>query len=122
MYLIGASHPNKDRAAMLLGRMASEGNAFVTDVEVYQEILHRYTALNRYDAIGPAFAVLDAIADEVLAVEMPHIRSARELIETVNGISARDALHAAIMQLGGISRLLSFDRGFDRCPGIVRIS
>lgn len=121
MYLIGAPHPNKNRAAMLLGRMTSEGNTFVTDVEVYQEILHRYTALNRNDAIEPAFAVLDAIADEVIAVELPHVRSARELIETVDGISARDALHVAIMHKGGISKLLSFDRGFDRCPGIVRI-
>jgi hypothetical protein len=122
MYLVGTSHPNKERAAMLLARMTSEGGLFATDVEVYQEILHRYVALNRTDFIGPAFALLDSIADEVLVLEMTHIRGARELIASVRSISARDAVHAAIMKSAGISEIFSFDRGFDRCPGISRIS
>ena len=107
---------------MLLGRLASEGETFATDVEVYQEILHRYAALNRTDAIEPAIALLDAIADEVLALEMAHIRGAQKLIESIRGISARDAVHAAVMRSAGISDIFSFDRGFDRFPGISRIS
>ena len=107
---------------MLLARMASDGNQFATDVEVYQEILHRYVALNRTEFIDPAFALLDSIADEVLNLEMTHIRRARDLIASVGSISARDAAHAAIMQSAGISEIFSFDHGFDRCPGITRIS
>lgn len=107
---------------MLPGRLASEGETFATDVEAYQEILHRYTALNRSDAIEPAITLLDAITDEVFALEMDHIRGAQKLIDSNRGISARDAVHAAIMRSAGISEILSFDRGSNRFPGISRIS
>ena len=94
----------------------------VTDIEVYQEILHRYTTIGRQDAIDPAFDVLDAIVDDVLGFGMQEIRSARSIIASVPGLSARDALHLAIMRGAGITRILSFDRGFDRCAGIERIN
>ena len=66
MYLIGASHPNKTRAIELVNRLVRAGERLVTDIEVYQEILHRYTAIRRTDAIDVAFRSLDTIADEVL--------------------------------------------------------
>ena len=43
---------------------------------------------------------------------------ARRLIDAATGISARGALHAAIMRANGIHRILSFDRGFDAIPRI----
>ena len=121
MYLVGASHPNKERALTLLTRLVQSGERFVTDVEVFQEILHRYTAIQRPDAIDPAFASLDAIADNILTFGMLEIRSARSLIDVVKGISARDALHAAVMRRAGVHRILSFDSGFDSIPEIERI-
>ena len=122
MYLVGAPHPNKDRALAILTQLVRDGEQFVTDVEVYQEILHRYTAIQRPDAIDAAFESLDAIADDVLAFAMPEIRAARALIGLVDGLSARDALHVAVMQKAGINRILSFDGGFDTCPGINRLT
>ena len=122
MYLVGAPHINKDRAVALLTRLVRDGERFVTDVEVYQEILHRYTAINRLDAIDPAFESLDRIVDEVFAFSMPEIRAAKELIESVAGLSARDALHVAVMRKAGANRIFSFDDGFDACYDIVRLS
>ena len=121
MYLVGDSHPNKDRALTLLTRFVQDGERFVTDVEVFQEILHRYTAIQRPDAIDPAFASLQAIADNILTFGMPEIRAARSLIDLVKGISARDALHVAVMRKSGVRRILSFDSGFDSIPEIERI-
>jgi hypothetical protein len=37
-------------------------------------------------------------------------------------LSARDAIHVAVMQGRDIDRILSFDSGFDGIPGIVRLS
>ena len=121
MYLVGASHPNKDHLKQLLNRLIRERTRFVTGVEAYQEILHRYTAIDRPDAIDPAFNCLDSIADEVLTYGMAQIRAAREILTSVKGLSARDALHVAVMQSAGVSRILSLDRGFDSCPGIERL-
>ena len=50
MYLIGAPHPNKTRAVELVNGLVCGGERLVTDVEVYQEILHRYTAIRREEA------------------------------------------------------------------------
>ena len=122
MYLVGAPHPNKDRALAILTQLVRDGELFVTDVEVYQEILHRYTAIKRPDAIDAAFESLDAITDEVLAFAMPEIRAARALIDSTDGLSARDALHVAIMQKAGVNRILSFEDGFDACAGIDRLN
>ena len=116
MYLVGAPHPNKDRALAMLTQLVQDRERFSTDVEVYQEILHRYTAIRRFDAIDAAFESLDAIADDILTFGMPEIRAARALIDSVNGLSARDALHVAVMRKAGTNRILSFDRGFDICP------
>ena len=121
MYLIGAPHPNKTRAVELVTQLAREGERLVTDIEVYQEILHRYTAIRRIDAIDAAFRSLDAIVDEVLTFGLPEIRAARSTIDAVDGVSARDALHVAIMRSRRIGRILSFDRGFDGFPELDRL-
>ncbi len=122
MYLVGGAHPNKDRASAILARLVSDDEQLVTDVEVYQEILHRYTAIQRPGAIDAAFESLDEIADDVLDFGMSEIRVARDIIAAVDGISARDALHMAVMRKAGIDRILSFDRGFDRVPGLERLT
>ena len=93
MYLVGVAHPNKDRAVAVLTELVRNGERFITDVEVYQEILHRYTAIQRPDAIDAAFDSLDGIADDVLTFGMAEIRSARALLDSVGRLSARDALH-----------------------------
>ena len=121
MYLVGAPHPNKDRAVAVLTQLVRDGEQLITDVEVYQEILHRYTAIQRPDAIDAAFESLDAIADDILTFGMSEIRAARTLIGSVDGLSARDALHVAVMRKAGTNRILSFDGGFDTCPGIDRL-
>ncbi len=37
-------------------------------------------------------------------------------------LSARDAIHAAVMQQHGIARIMSFDAGFAVIPGVIRIA
>ena len=77
MYLVGAEHPNKVRVRELLGQFIRRNEHLVTDIEVYQEVLHRYASIHRHDAIDPAIASLDAIADEVLPIDIADVRAAR---------------------------------------------
>ena len=121
MYLVGDPHPNQARALAALLRLARDGEQFVTDVDVYQEILHRYTSTRRLHIIDAAIQCLDVIISGVLLYGMEEIRVARALIDSVQGISARDALHVAVMRSAGITRILSYDRGFDAVPGIERL-
>ena len=122
MYIVGTPHPNQERVTVLIDELIDDGERLITSVEVYQEILHRYASIGRPQSIDEAFGVLDDLVDQVLSYEMPQVRTARALLATVAGISARDALHVAVMQAVGCSRVLSFDAGFDNCPGIMRVS
>ena len=121
MYLVGAEHPNKARITELLDELSEQNERFVTDTEVYQEILHRYTSIRRLNLVEVAFGALDRVVDEVLTFKVSEVKAAKTLVDEVPGLSARDALHVAVMRKAGIERIISFDRGFDACPGIERL-
>lgn len=122
MYLVGSAHPHKVDARRLLERAIAERERLVTDAEVLQEILHRYVAIDRRDAIAPALDVLLGVVDEVLPIEQRDVLQARDVVLGVRGISARDALHVAVMRRHRIARILTFDRGFDAVPGVRRVA
>ena len=69
MYVIGSSHPHKLDALRLLERAISEGHRLVTNAEVLQEILHRYVAIDRREAIADAMAATLGVVDEVFPIE-----------------------------------------------------
>ena len=122
MYLVGASHPHKDDARRLLERFVAERTPLVTDAEVFQEILHRYVSIDRREAIKPSFAALLDIVDEVYPIQLSDAERARDLVLGKRKLSARDAIHVAVMERNGIKRILSFDSGFDTVSGLTRIS
>ncbi|HUC43214.1 MAG TPA: type II toxin-antitoxin system VapC family toxin [Candidatus Sulfotelmatobacter sp.] len=122
MYLVGAEHPHKVDARRLLERLVSEGERLVTDVEVFQEILHRFVALKRREAIQPTFDVVRDIVDEVFSIHDADTERAKTIVLERRRLSARDAIHLAVMEREGVTRILTFDTGFDAMPGIQRIS
>ena len=122
MYLVGVAHPHKSDAQRWLEKLVSDRQRLVTDAEVLQEILHHYVAINRRDAIQPAFDALLGIVDQVLAVDRSVAERAKEIVLGYRQLSARDAVHLAVMEHHGIERILTFDSGFDGFPGIARLS
>lgn len=122
MYLVGAPHPHKNDARRLLERFAAERTPLVTDTEVFQEILHRYVAIDRRDAIKPSFGLLLDLVDEVYPIQLSDAERARDLVLAKRKLSARDALHIAVMERNRIRRILSFDSGFDGISGLARVS
>ena len=122
MYLVGAAHPHKGDAQRALERLVTDRERLVTDAEVLQEILHRYTAIDRRDAIQPAFDALLGVVDEVFPVDTDAVERAKSIVLARCQLSARDAIHMAIMQQQGVTRIFSFDSGFDDLPGIERLT
>lgn len=122
MYLIGGAHPNKEAARRALEEAIAGGESLCTDAEVLQEILHRYSAIRRPQDIDPAFEALLAVVDVVYPIERADVDRARRILHTTPTLSARDAVHLAVMQGRDLGRILSFDAGFDGLPGIVRLS
>lgn len=121
MYLVGAAHPHKTDAQVLLERLIARGERLVTDAEVLQEIVHRYAAIGKREAIDAAMQAVLAVADEIFAIEKRDALRAAEIVKHRAAMSARDALHIAIMERYRISSILSFDSDFDGWPGLKRI-
>jgi predicted nucleic acid-binding protein len=121
MYLVGSPHPHKVDAQRILEQLVSERRRLVTDVEVLQEILHRYVAIDRRDAIQPAFDALLGIVDDVFSVQASTVGRAKAIVLARRKLSARDALHLAVMEEQGVSEITTFDAGFDGYPGITRL-
>jgi predicted nucleic acid-binding protein len=86
-----------------------------------QEILHRYTAIDRREAIAPALRLTLDIVDEVFPIEKADVLRASEITQNPAHLPARDSVHLAIMERHGIRSILSFDSDFDRWPGIRRV-
>ena len=122
MYLIGADHPNKAAARRLLEDAIADAETLCTDAEVLQEILHRFVAIRRPDDIDPALDVLLSVVDVVYSIEEADVRRARRILRRAERLSARDAIHVAIMQRHDVNDILSFDTAFDRMSGISRRS
>ncbi len=121
MYLVGAPHTHKFDSQGMLERLVVDGERLVTDAEVFQEILHRYVAIDRRDAIEAAFDALQRIVDEVFPVTLPNVDRAKSIVQGFERLSARDAVHLAVMEQQAVVRILTFDAGFDQYPGVSRV-
>jgi len=121
MYLVGAAHPLKDASRRLLEQAVTRGDRLVTDAEVLQEVLHRYHAIRRPDAIQPAFNALLGVVDEVYPIEREDVEQAKTLLLGSPTLSARDAVHVGVMKRRGVARVMSFDAGFDQVGWMDRL-
>lgn len=122
MYLVGSPGPQKTDTQRILERLVSQRQRLVTDAEVLQEILHRYTSINRRHDIQIASDAILSVVDEVFPVDRAAAERAKQIVLGYRRLSGRHAVHLAVMEQHGIDRILSFDAGFDAFPGITRLS
>jgi predicted nucleic acid-binding protein len=88
---------------------------------VLQEILHHYVAINRRDAIQPAFDAVQRVVTRSSRLLRRMSNGPRPSSRVTPALSARDALHVATMERNRVTQIMSFDAGFDRYPGLERL-
>lgn len=121
MYVAGREHPNREPARRLLERVRKGTIEACTSTEVLQEILYRYCALHRVDLARDVYDLFVEICPVIHGVTLADTDRARDLLSAETGISARDAVHAAVMLNREVEWIASFDTGFDRVPGVRRM-
>ncbi len=121
VYAAGTPHPHKQPSLRFLEGVSGGQVDAVVDAEVLQEVLHRYRAIGRWNEGRLVFDSARTLFPEVLPVTARELDGARALLDQVEGISARDALHAAVVVAHGLDGVCSYDRGFDRIPGLRRV-
>lgn len=121
MYAIGKDHAAKSACIGALKQVEGGAIQVVTNVEVFQELLHRYYSLGRYEVAAQAFTNLKALCEQVLPVLESDLDRAYTLIHDQPQINVRDAIHTATMLNNGLHAIISTDKHFDAIPGITRI-
>ena len=123
MYAAGRAHPYKEPCGWVMTEIAEGRLAAAVDTEIIQEILYRYGALQQWSvAVTLARSLLEIVptvfpvlpADAGLAIELFDEYGPR-------GVSARDALHAAVMRSNAVAQIISADLHFDLIAGITRL-
>ena len=120
MYVAGRPHPNREPSRRFLERVRAGEVDGVTSTEVLQEILFRYAGLGQLELGLQVYDLFVQICARVLPVTLADTDRARALLPSLTGVSVRDTIHAAVMLTNGISRIATFDEGFDRVPGVRR--
>ncbi len=120
MYAAGNESPWKMPSVQFLERVAAGEIEAVTDTEVLQEILHRYSHIGHRAHGFRVYDLFRQVVDEVLPVEVQDMDKARDLFEEYPALTSRDAIHAALAYRHGLA-ILSYDRHFDGLDHLTRL-
>lgn len=120
MYAVGSDHPLKEPCVAILQSAASMELLAVTDTDVLQEILHRYTAMVQRNRAVEVTRLFLKVVPEVLPVTKKDVEAALELHQKYP-IMTRDSVHAAVMRNNNVQAIISADHHFDLIPGLRRI-
>lgn len=123
MYAAGQPHRYREPCVKILESIADGSIKAAIDVEVIQEILYRFGALRKWEL---AYAMSEntlALIDTVLPVNREDVRLAVTIHRRFGpqGVTARDAIHAAVLGNNSISAIVSADVHFDLFDNISRI-
>ena len=122
IYAAGREHPYREPCIRVLAAVNDNPEAFVTDAEVFQEIMHHYLRTERRDAgqvVVESFAAM--MQGRVSPVTINDVLAAGHLAKEHRGLNSRDLLHLAVMHRLGVTRVITADTDFDRVPGIIRV-
>ena len=122
IYASGREHLYKEPCVRIMRIAAESPLAFVTSVEVLQELVHHYQASRRWELgrqVVRSFA--EVMHGRIEPVYADDILLAARLADHHPNVSTRDLVHAAVMQRLGAERIISADTDFDRLPGITRL-
>ena len=122
IYAAGREHPYCEPCIRVLAAVNENPDGFVTDAEVFQEIMHHYRRTQRWDVgqvVVESFATM--MRGRVYPVAIDDVLAAGRLATEHQDLSTRDLLHLAVMRRLGVTHIVTADADFGRVPGIIRL-
>lgn len=120
VYSLGKEHPYKEPCVKVMFEVSEHTTDFAIDVEMLQEILHLFQRRGDLATGIKATEHLVNLFPTVIPVTVNEIKIAGSLMPNHPRLSARDAIHAAVVQLHGLEGIVSTDRAFDEVSGLTR--
>ena len=122
MYVAGRDHPFKTPCTEFMRAVARRTIEAVSDVEVLQEILGRYHAIEQSNIGFAVFEAVVATVPMIHPVSLEDLLAAKAVLMRHPGVQPRDAIHVAVMQRIGIRTVVSYDRHFDQIDAVKRVT
>jgi len=122
MYAVGRPHEMKEPCRRVLALLGQHPDAFVTDAEVLQEMVHRFRTSASWPvglAQVESFAV--AMSGRIEPLHGEDVLEAVRLAPRYQRLSARDLVHVAVMRRIGIAAVVSADADLDDVPDLRRL-
>jgi predicted nucleic acid-binding protein len=122
IYAAGRPHPLQAPCLQVLGLAAAHPEAFYTNSEVLQQLLHRYLRLGIWprgrDHLMDFASVLRG---RIVEVTDQDVLEAAISADQYPGMNSRDLVHAAVMRRVGADSVVSADHHFDRFSSLRRL-
>jgi len=110
------------RSSQLLARIAGGEESVVTTATVFFEAIYTLQSYYRYEReaiVPPVRAIVDL--NGVVMEDKAVLHGALDVFLATPALSIGDCFHVAWAERYGADCMYSFDRDFDRLPGIKRI-
>jgi hypothetical protein len=115
MFAGGKEHDYKELCTTVLESIANGKIFAFTDVEVFQEILYRFTSQQKPKLGIQIFNdFLKIMEGTILPITLKEIKELRKLTEKYPQAKSRDLMHLSVMLSNGISKIITADKDFDR--------
>lgn len=121
MYAIGGPHAQKLPCQRVIEHIEQHHLRVVTNTEVIQEILYRYTSIDRRALAVETSQLVMEIVEEVFSVTADDMQLVTQLVLQHPHVNVRDAVHAATMLHHRVRSILTADRHFDHFTQLRRI-
>jgi predicted nucleic acid-binding protein len=122
VYALGRDHPLKEPSVRLLTLIAESPQAFITDSEVLQELLHRYLSLRLWETARRSVQdFAEVMRGRVESVSAADVESAAAMVTPNMRLQARDLVHLAVMARIQATSIVSADSGFDSIDWVDRL-
>ena len=120
IYAIGREHFYRRPCQLLMEQVNDQPDNFVIDIEALQEILHFYSRRGELNRGIESVEGLISRLPNIVPITTTEIATAMRLLAETPDLSARDAIHAAVVFEHNLEGIISADRDFVRVPGIRR--
>ncbi len=120
IYAAGKAHPLQEEARKVLDQVGEGTLQAIIDTEVLQEILHVYYARRERTKGFDTIDDLLVLFPNPIPIGREEIETARDLMRAHSFLSARDAIHAAVVQTHDLEGIITADKVFDRIKGLKR--
>ena len=120
IYAEGREHDYRRPCRIIMERVSAWPRNYAIDVETLQEILYFYSRQGRLDIGTGIVERLLSRMPNIIPITAAEIWAAMGIMRGTPGLSARDAIHAAVVMLHGLDGIVSADRDFDRIHGLRR--